>query len=578
MTLPVAARELRVASQAIATYRSRTYMAAFGMIATGWALADMLVLSLQPAAFVGQMVFSVQAWTVFVLAAFGGYATTADSISHEKRDGTLGLLFLTHLKGRDIVLGKLVANTAKLFSGILALGPVIALPMLLGGIQLSQSARLLLSVLNTMFFSASVGLLASARSVNRQKSETAALTFLLFWIGGLPLIAQGLQRLHIYPELSWILQVMSPLFAQKLALGMLLGPQQSFFWMSILIVFLAGCGFMAAASWTAPRYWQEGARTKSGISAGSKMAAWWSETMGSRSEDGRSLLEKNAFAWLTLRLKRARTKLSVFIGMTVAITALLIWNFSRHNDPGTVRLIFCPLAVFLLQWRVKTGLGGAAQAAISEAKEAGTLDLIMVSRLTVRDMVRDQIKSIYSIFALPFAMVTVLSGAGLVLCHAGIARLAEVFTTPPDVQMFRTRALCLVLVSLFFLVLDALALTWTGIWAAFTAPTGVEARVRTFLSVLVTPYFLIGALVTILFQFASVRVPLGAFYPMMVVCIGVVVGIDLTLIFYCRNRILKLARRVMTTPAEISDYWLPRAWSERVRVRLAGKTDATQSA
>ena len=38
---------------------------------------------------------------------------TADCLSEEKREGTLGLLFLTDLKGYDVVLGKLVATSAE---------------------------------------------------------------------------------------------------------------------------------------------------------------------------------------------------------------------------------------------------------------------------------------------------------------------------------------------------------------------------------------------------------------------------------------------------------------------------------
>ena len=38
---------------------------------------------------------------------------TADCLSEEKREGTLGLLFLTDLKGYDVVFGKLVATFAE---------------------------------------------------------------------------------------------------------------------------------------------------------------------------------------------------------------------------------------------------------------------------------------------------------------------------------------------------------------------------------------------------------------------------------------------------------------------------------
>src|SRR5256885_5281345 len=47
----------------------------------------------------------------FVYCLFIGARLTADCLSEEKREGTLGLLFLTDLKGYDVVFGKLAATS-----------------------------------------------------------------------------------------------------------------------------------------------------------------------------------------------------------------------------------------------------------------------------------------------------------------------------------------------------------------------------------------------------------------------------------------------------------------------------------
>ena len=54
--------------------------------------------------------------------------------AEEKREGTLGLLFLTDLRAYDVVLGKLVASSLDTFFGLLAIFPILGLTLLLGGV------------------------------------------------------------------------------------------------------------------------------------------------------------------------------------------------------------------------------------------------------------------------------------------------------------------------------------------------------------------------------------------------------------------------------------------------------------
>ena len=52
----------------------------------------------------------------FIYSLVAGRRFTADCLSEEKREGTLGLLFLTDLKGYDVVLGKVAATSLYLRS------------------------------------------------------------------------------------------------------------------------------------------------------------------------------------------------------------------------------------------------------------------------------------------------------------------------------------------------------------------------------------------------------------------------------------------------------------------------------
>ena len=88
-----------------------------------------------------------------------GRRSTADCLSQEKREGTLGLLFLTDLKGHDVVLGKLVATSVRGFYGLLAVFPVLAVPLLLGGTTSGEFWRVVLVLMDTFLFSLAIGIL-----------------------------------------------------------------------------------------------------------------------------------------------------------------------------------------------------------------------------------------------------------------------------------------------------------------------------------------------------------------------------------------------------------------------------------
>src|SRR5213075_2891940 len=102
--------------------------------------------------------------TLIVLgfSALAGPFLTADCLSEEKREGTLGLLFLTDLKGLDVVAGKLAATSLHVIYALLAIFPIMAIPLLMGGVSPGEFWRLLLVLLATLFWSLGIGMLSSA--------------------------------------------------------------------------------------------------------------------------------------------------------------------------------------------------------------------------------------------------------------------------------------------------------------------------------------------------------------------------------------------------------------------------------
>src|SRR5436190_6350312 len=183
--LPIVARELRVASRRRATYWVRSG-AALGVIVLGtWFF---LMMRHEPPQQVALILFGILTGVAVLYCLLSGVRATSDCLSEEKREGTLGLLFLTDLKGYDVVLGKLAATSLNGLYGVLAVVPMLAIPLLMGGVTLGEFGRMALVAVNTLFFSLSLGICVSALS--RVARKAASVTFgLILVISVLPPLA-----------------------------------------------------------------------------------------------------------------------------------------------------------------------------------------------------------------------------------------------------------------------------------------------------------------------------------------------------------------------------------------------------
>ncbi|MDW8310682.1 MAG: ABC transporter permease, partial [Verrucomicrobiales bacterium] len=155
--LPVITRELRGEARRASNYWLRLAGAAA-------VLAVLLGLVAQMQGFAigqGSRLFNSLNLTLFAALWLVVPLLTADCISAEKRGGTLGLLFLTPLKARDIVLAKGVVHTLRAVSLLLAALPVLAIPVLLGGVTWMDLARAALLDFSAVTLALTTGLLAS---------------------------------------------------------------------------------------------------------------------------------------------------------------------------------------------------------------------------------------------------------------------------------------------------------------------------------------------------------------------------------------------------------------------------------
>jgi ABC-type transport system involved in cytochrome c biogenesis permease component len=87
---------------------------------------------------------------------------TSDVISRERREGTLGLLYLTPLTSLEIILAKALAHGLRFLIVALASLPVLAIPFLIGGVTWQVAAKAALMQLGAVTWAITSSLLASS--------------------------------------------------------------------------------------------------------------------------------------------------------------------------------------------------------------------------------------------------------------------------------------------------------------------------------------------------------------------------------------------------------------------------------
>src|SRR5260370_32344266 len=187
--LPIVDRELRVASRRNGTYRTRLVVALAASVISGFLLFFYAANPGITRQLLGQYLFRALSGLALAYSLFAGRLWTADCLSEEKRQGTLGLLFLTDLRGYDVVFGKVVATSLNGFYGLLSVFPVLALPLLMGGVTSGEFWRMVLVLVNTFLFSLAVGIFASAQSRDARKALGRNFILLFLLTAGLPVFA-----------------------------------------------------------------------------------------------------------------------------------------------------------------------------------------------------------------------------------------------------------------------------------------------------------------------------------------------------------------------------------------------------
>jgi len=471
--LPIVGRELRVAARRKGTYWTR-FVAVFGVL-----LVWLLLMAESGSLAVAQLsrnlflVFGILSLAFCLLA---GIFLTADCLSEEKREGTLGLLFLTDLRGYDVVLGKLAATSVLSAFAVLAILPVLGLPLLMGGVTFGEFCRLVLALLVTLLLSLSIGIFIS--SLTREARQAMAATFFsLFLLAGILPTVYWLRVILTRSVVASGLMFASPIHVFTAAFapnyGTRNGPAQ--FWLSWIFIFCLALTCLLLAVAILPHTWQEkppGNRRENNARA---------RVPDSRDQTGNSqpvrarLLEINPFLWAA-----QRDPLSQKPAWSAAVLLFLLWIpllvVSVAKPNAHQAFLACLFMAYALHQIVKTMAAVEATRRLNEERRIGALELLLVTPLPERDILKGIAMSFRSKFAPLRGLVvfTNLAMAFVVISWSGYLRMSG-----PVVEIF----LVLFLGGILMVYLDFKAMGEVGMWMSLrsvrhrTAALGTIVRV-----------------------------------------------------------------------------------------------------
>jgi len=447
--LPIAIRELQVAARRTMTYYWRSLSAlnaaciTLGFLLIGFSGA----LSTSQA---GEVTFQILSGIGYAVTALAAALATSDCISEERRDGTLGFLFLTDLKGYDIILGKLARMSTPVY-GMAAAFPALGFTMLLGGVSLGDFAMIAVSLVNTLFFFSALGLLVSARSFDGRAAVSGAMLGVVIFSVPPAAAVSGFAFSGSWTALLVPTPAGAFLAALESASTTVSKPN---FFLSLIVSHALGWMFIAAASRIVSRNFS---KEESKPAARTRLSAGPNPSMALHSRN----MERKPWrpVWL----------LAALVGL-IALTAKLISPSTWYDIP-TFALIVLAMHLIFKFWTAH-----AACRSLPSRRQSGELEILLTTPLDGDAILLGSTTAIKYQLLRPFLFVVAMDGLLLVL---GWQKLG--------IWNGFAFAGAMLLEFLWFLG-NLYSLTWVGLWMGMKTPSHAKALGRTLLYILLLPW------------------------------------------------------------------------------------------
>ena len=467
--LPIVDRELRVAARRHNTYSTRLVVALAGIGVCVFFYSLNLGASTR---LLGRYTFQGLSSLALGYCLFAGRRWTADCLTEEKREGTLGLLFLTDLKGYDVVFGKLAATSLNGFYGLFAIFPVLALPLLLGGVTNGEFWRMVLVLVNSFLFSLATGVCASALSRVSRQAMAMNLLLLLFLGASLPACAGVIAYFSSSHRIIHELLVPCPVYSCYLAFDANYPWHKWNFWWSIAVIHAFTWVLVALASWVAPRSWRDQSST------GDTTRRWrnrWHDWLYGDAQKRKAfrtrLLNVNPFFWLAARVHSKPAGAWAFLGFMACWWLGMCLALGFHWTDESLSLT----TGLMLGSVLKLWIAIEAGQRLAEDRKIGALELLLSTPLRVSEILRGQILALRRQFLKP--------------CLLAILAIWILFVVVgPESFQEKERLHAFGIAGIFMFVIDVLALVGMAMAAALTVRNPNHTSIKTIFRVLILPW------------------------------------------------------------------------------------------
>jgi ABC-2 family transporter protein len=483
------------------------------------------------------------------LAALSMGLLTVNSIYHERRDGTLGLLLLTDLTPAQIIYGKMLSCGLTSFYALLGAVPAVMVPVLAGGVRGAEAIFTGLGILNAQFVALAAGLWMSA--LFQQRRHAVIATFGL--VGGLAigpdLLGQGVLGPNTLPELrllglaGWLTAVKSPLGVSSIALFVL--------W--LLLMQSVGWAFLRLAAMTLMHRWQEDIvalpRRPEQIEAEAPSPPDQTSAWSQVDEPGRASLPSRAsrltdprpwdaspVQWRMEQLGSPQAAIWIAVGLNL-FAQFGVLGAELDDSPASPSawglLSFVGLTVMLISSGL---LAWAGARFFQHAARQHELELLLTTPMGSEGMLAGQWHVLRRALSWPLGLVLALA------LPAGISLLYD-FSQGHREELWFLLPPFLVALNL---ACEALALCWAGMRFGLRAPNPITAIAQTVILVQLVPLALVALATCVrIWLLPSLHPLMGSAsrMPAIVPVLLFFIGKNLFLIYWARrelNRDLRL--------------------------------------
>ncbi len=479
--LPIVVRELRVASRKRRTIWLRVAAAVVSLVIGSGFLAVSTMSNGggggMPAAQLGGVLFHTLTWLALITALVAGLFFTADCLSEEKREGTLGFLFLTDLRGYDVTGGKLLATSLRAFCALLAVFPVLAITLTMGGVTGAYFWKTNLALLNALFCSLTAGIFVSSISRDSQKALGGTFSALFLWLAAGPALDIILTFSHRGGSGPFY-SLTSPYYVYTMAGAWGRSP----YWWGILVTQGIAWTLFAAASFLVKRVWRE-KRSRARAATSSISYAWHYGGRGRREAVRRKLLAINPVTWLA-----CRERWQSFGVWLVALILLSLTVVLYAVEVSEVVPIALGLGGGFCSWLLYLWAASQSNRFFIEARRSGLIELLLGTPLAVRDIIWGQWRAWGRMFGAPILIIvgilffSMFVGKGMMGGGSRMYGAEASWLMVIVVAVLRTAGV----------VGNIVALLWVGMWMGLTSKNFSIATIKALLIVQVVPGFLLG--------------------------------------------------------------------------------------